>query len=100
MGVSQIRRPVKGGEPNWTTRRGGAKKFGLGQYFFKSLKLDFLCFWGVLGTFNFLVQGGRQILDASLGGANEIGRVIRGGERNRTVDIFGLLRGQILCCVK
>ena len=30
---------------------GGAKHFGLGLYFFKFLKPIFLCFWGVLGTF-------------------------------------------------
>ena len=55
-----------------------------------------------LGCFgHFWVQGGRQILNASLGGANEIGRVIReGGERNWTVNIFGFLMGQIVCCVK
>ena len=42
---------------------------------------DLLCFWGILGTFNFWVQGGgRKILDASLGGggANKIERVIWG----------------------
>ena len=57
------------GEPNWTTREGGgAKLFGLYQYFFKSLKPDLLCFWGILGTFNFWVQGG----------AKNFERVVRG----------------------
>ena len=44
---------------------GGAKNFGLGQYFF--LKPDFFMFLGVLGTFNFWVKGGRTFLDVSWG---------------------------------
>ena len=72
-------KPSRGGEEFWTSRQGGAKIFGLGQYFFKSLKPDFFMFWGVLGTLNFWVQGG----------AKNFGRVIWGGEKFWTCHLGG-----------
>ena len=66
-GAKNFGRPVKGG---------GEKFFGLGQYFFKSLRTNFNIFWGVLGTFNFWVQGG---------GAKKFGRVVRGVNKIRCV---------------
>ena len=57
-------------------------------------------FWGILGTFNFGSKEGANNFGRVVRGANEIGRVIRGAERNRTIDIFGFLRGQMVCCVK
>ena len=45
-------------------------------------------------------RGGEPNRTTREGGASQIGRPIRGGGRNRTVDIFGFLRGQKVCCVK
>ena len=100
-GAKKFGQTVKGGDIFWTSRQGGAKNFGLGQYFLKSLKSDFLCFWGVLGTFNFWVQGGAKNFGRVVrGGRTKSDASLGGGERNRTVEIFGFLRGQIVCCVK
>ena len=59
-------------------QRGGAKNFGLGQFFFKVPKTQFFsCFVGILGTFNFWVKGGAKNLGRlAKGGAKNFGRVI------------------------
>ena len=55
-GAKNFGQPVRGGRKILDNPLGGATNFGLGQYFFKFLKPDFLCFLGVLGTFNFWVK--------------------------------------------
>ena len=62
-GAKNFGRVAKGGEKFWTSRQGGAKNFGqaakgggaknfgLGQYFLKSLKSDFFMFLGCFGHF-------------------------------------------------
>ena len=84
-GASQIGRLVKGGASQIGRPIRGAKNFGLGPK-----TRFFLCFWVFWALLFFGQRGGAKIF----------GCVVRGGERNRSVDIFGFLRGQIVCCLK
>ncbi len=74
-------------------RQGGAKNFGLGQYFFKSLKPDFFYVLGCFGHFKFLgPRGGEKFWTRHLGGAKNFGRVIWGGRKFLDFDFFLILR--------
>ena len=50
------------------------------------------CFVGILGTFNFLVKGGRKILDASRRGGEKFWTCHLGGRKILDFEFFGILR--------
>ena len=59
-------------------------------------KHDFFMFWGILGTFHFLVLGGGAKIFGSVakwGGAKNFGRFAKGGAKNFGPPNFFLIQG-------